>query len=64
MLNLYEMKLQQAQAEDLSLHRLASDIKSLGTSSEMGGTLLAQALGVRELIELLSRNGESEENQE
>lgn len=62
MLNLYEIKLQQAQAEDLSLNRLPSDIKSLGAASEMGRTLLAQALGIRELMQVLSQQEENENN--
>lgn len=53
-LNLYEAKIQQAQAEDISLHRIASDLKSLSTLSESGRSLLAQSLGIEHLMQTLN----------
>jgi len=50
---LYEAKIQQAQADDISLHRVASDLKSLSTLSESGRSLLAQSLGIDQLMQIL-----------
>lgn len=55
LLSLYEQKIDQIDPADISLNRLASDLKSLSTFSEVGHLYILEVAGLQKIAQVLQK---------